>query len=87
MLKDLYVCFIDYVKAFDKIQHKTLIEMLEMLDIDGKEIELIASLYWNQVAAINIDGSLSDWITIQRGARQGCRQGNKTPNCNSEKCF
>jgi len=58
-----------------------------MLDIDGKEIELIASLYWNQVAAINIDGSLSDWITIQRGARQGCRQGNKTPNCNSEKCF
>jgi len=46
--------------------------MLEMLDIDGKEIELIASLYWNQVAAFNIDGSLSDWITIQRGARQGC---------------
>jgi len=39
--------------------------MLEILDIDGKEIELIASLYWNQVAAINIDGSLSDWITIQ----------------------
>ena len=37
-----------------------------------KEIDLIASLYWNQVAAINIDGSLSDWITIQRGARQGC---------------
>ena len=46
--------------------------MLEMLDTDGKEIELIASSYWNQVAAINIDGSLSDWITIQRGARQGC---------------
>jgi len=44
MQKDLYVCFIDYVKAFDKIQHRTLIEMLEMLDTDGKEIELIASL-------------------------------------------
>jgi len=37
------------VKAFDKIQHRTLIEMLEILDIDVKEIELIASLYWNQV--------------------------------------
>ena len=72
MQKDLYVCFVDYVKAFDKIQHRTLIEMLEILDVDGKEIDLIASLYWNQVAAINIDGSLSDWITIQRGARQGC---------------
>ena len=46
--------------------------MLEILDVGGKEIDLIASLYWNQVAAINIDGSLSEWITIQRGARQGC---------------
>ena len=42
--------------------------MLEMLDTDEKkEIELIASLYWNQFADINIDGSLSDWIT-QRGS-------------------
>jgi len=50
------------MKAFDKIQHRTLIEMLEMLDIDGKEIELITSLYWNQVVVVNIDGSLnSDW--------------------------
>jgi len=56
------------VTAFDKIQHRTLIEMLEMLDTDEKkEIELIASLYWNQFADINIDGSLSDWIT-QRGS-------------------
>ena len=38
MQKNVYICFLDYVKAFDKVQHKTLIEMLELLDIDSKEL-------------------------------------------------
>ena len=28
MQKDLYVCFIDYTKSFDKVQHKELFNML-----------------------------------------------------------
>ena len=27
--KDLYICFIDYSKAFDKVRHNELIKMLE----------------------------------------------------------
>ena len=38
MQKNVHFCFLDYVKAFDKVQHKTLIEMLELLDIDSKEL-------------------------------------------------
>ena len=38
MQKNVFICFLDYVKAFDKVQHKTLIEMLELLDIDSKEL-------------------------------------------------
>jgi len=74
MQKDLYICFLDCVKAFDRVQHKTLIEMLELLDIslDGKEIDLIADLYWSQQACIRIDGTFSKWITVERGLRQGC---------------
>jgi len=30
MQKDLYVCFIDYVKAFDRVQHGPLFEMLRV---------------------------------------------------------
>ena len=48
MQRDVYACFIDYVKAFDKVRHEPLIEMLEALDIDGKDIELIKNLYWDQ---------------------------------------
>ena len=47
MQKDLYIYFLDYVKAFDRVEHKTLIEILELLDIDSKEIDLIADLYWS----------------------------------------
>ena len=27
--KDLYICFIDYVKAFDQVKHQELIKVLE----------------------------------------------------------
>ena len=33
---------------------------------------MIASLYWNQKAAIRIEDQLSEHTKIQRGVRQGC---------------
>ena len=40
MQKDLYLCFIDYSKAFDKVRHKKLFNILEHLDIDGKDLRI-----------------------------------------------
>src|SRR5215469_9357153 len=34
--QDLYLCFVDYEKAFDKVKHEDLMKMLEKLEIDGK---------------------------------------------------
>ena len=39
MQKDVYICFIDYAKAFDKVQHETLYEVLQELDINGNDLE------------------------------------------------
>ena len=55
MQRDLYVCFIDYTKAFDKIRHKNLMQILNNLGLDGKDLRLIQDLYWRQQAAIRID--------------------------------
>ena len=52
---DLYLCFIDYTKAFDKVKHEDLFEFLQNLDIGGKDLRLIRNLYWEQSAAIRID--------------------------------
>ena len=53
--------------------------MLELLNIDGKEIDLIADLYWSQQACVNIDGTFSEWFTVERGLRQGCNLSHARP--------
>ena len=52
MQHDVYVCFIDYSKAFDTVQH-----VLSNLDIDGK---VVKSLNWSQQASVRIGNDLVD---------------------------
>lgn len=70
--KDIYACFIDYAKAFDRVHHKEIINCLEKIGVDGKDIRLITNLYWHQKAAIRIKGELTPYTSIKRGVRQGC---------------
>lgn len=69
---DLYICFLDYMKAFDKVKHDSLFQILENLDIDGKDLRIIRNLYWDQKAAIRINNDNSNYTGIKRGVRQGC---------------
>ena len=50
--KDVYTCFIDYVKAFDRVKHEKLCDVLKAMTFDGKDIRLIANLYWGQAAVV-----------------------------------
>ena len=68
----VYLCFIDYRKAFDRIKHDQLVQDLKEINIDGKDLRVIINLYWNQVAAVRVGTSCSDFVPIERGVRQGC---------------
>ena len=70
--KDVYVCFIDYSKAFDTVKHEPLIELLQSLDIDPQDVQLLANLYWNQQSAGRHNRQISESINIKQGVRQGC---------------
>lgn len=72
MQKDLYLCFIDYSKAFDKVKHQHLFNILQDLDIDGKDLRIIRNIYWEQESAIRYEGEISEFRPIKRGVRQGC---------------
>ena len=72
MQRDLFKCFVDYSKAFDCLQHEDLVEELDEIGLDTKDIRLIRNLYWDQKATVKIDNHLSKWIQICRGVRQGC---------------
>ena len=66
----LYLCFIDYSKAFVKVKHSALFDILLRQNCDGKDLRVIRNLYREQEATI-IDDDCSVHIPICRGARQG----------------
>ena len=54
------------------MQLKRLFRVLEGLDINGKDLELIKNLYWEQEANLKIGNHTSDWVEIEKVVRQGC---------------
>ncbi|GFS23991.1 endonuclease-reverse transcriptase [Elysia marginata] len=70
--KDVYLCFIDYTKAFDRLRHDEMIMQLEQLNIDGKDFRIIKNMYWEQTAAMRVGNETSSFQRIKRGVRQGC---------------
>lgn len=52
---DIYVCFVDYQKAFDRVQHQKVIEILKNIELDGKDLRIIVNLYWNQSAVVKLE--------------------------------
>jgi len=69
MQKDIYVCFIDYEKAFDNVRHAQLFQDLGEIGLDTKDLRLLSELYWKQSAAIRIEGNFGRSIRILKGAR------------------
>src|SRR5215469_16848910 len=70
--QDLYLCFVDYEKAFDKVKHEDLMKILVILEIDGKDLRIIKNLYRNKKVAGKIIDEESKWQCIDRGVRQVC---------------
>ena len=69
---DIYLCSLDYKKAFHKVKHENLFQILEKLDMDGKDLRLVRNLYWEQKAAMKVNNDISEYINIKRDVQQGC---------------
>ena len=70
--KDVYMCFIDYEKAFDRVRHGELMKILGEVGLDAREKRVISNLYWEQEAAVKVGEELTEYQSIPRGVRQGC---------------
>ena len=69
--RDVYTCFSDYSKVFDTVNHESLVELLQSLDVDKSETRLLTILYWKQTAAVRCGDYISEWLDIKQGVRQG----------------
>ena len=71
--KNIYVCFIDYAKAFDCVDH----DKLKNSERDGNtrppDLPLEKSdLYIGQEATVRTGHGTTDWFQIGKGVCQGC---------------
>ena len=69
--QNLYICFVDYEKAFDRINWQKLMECLKQVGLDWRERRLIWELYTNQTAVITVGEDLTEPAQLGRGSRQG----------------
>ena len=70
--KKLYLCFIDYQKAFDRVKHDKLTEVMKKAGIPELERRLIINLYWQQHASVRWEREVTQNFKVERGVRQGC---------------
>jgi len=72
LLKNTYFCFIDYIKAFDSVEHIKLWKILKKMGIPDHLACLLRNLYTGQEATVRTGYGTTDWFQIRKGIRQGC---------------
>ena len=70
--KNIYFSFIDYVKAFDCVDHNKLWKILEEMRIPDHLTCLLRNLYADQEATVRTGHGATDWFQIGKGVHQGC---------------
>ena len=67
-----YLCFIDYAKAFDCVDHSKLWKILKEMRIPDHLTCLLRNLYAGQEATVRTGHGTTDCFQIGKGVRQGC---------------
>ena len=78
--KNIYLCFIDYAKAFDCVDHNKMWKILKEMGIPDHLTCLLRNLYAGQEATVRTGHGTTDWFQIREGVCQGhIGEGSGTP--------
>ena len=69
--RELFMCFIDYKKAFDYVDHQRLWCILKNMGVPDHLIVVVRNLYTNQESNIRTEYGETSNIPIGKGVRQG----------------
>ena len=70
--KNVYFCFIDYIKAFDCVDHRKLCKTFKYVGKSDYLTSLPRNLYEDQEATVRTRHETTDWFQSGKGVRQGC---------------
>src|SRR5574337_1185931 len=66
------ICFIDYARAFNCVDHNKLWKILEEMGTPDHLTCLLRNLYAGQETTVRTGHRTTDWFQIRKGVRQGC---------------
>ena len=69
---NIYFCFTDYAKAYDRVDHNQLWKILTEMGIPDHLTCLLRNLYKGQEATVRTGHGTTDWFQIGKGGHQGC---------------
>ena len=69
--KNIYLCFIDYAKGFDCMDHNKLWKTLKGMGIPDHLTYLLRNLYAGEEATVRTLYGTNDWFKIEKGVWQG----------------
>src|SRR3989442_6384974 len=69
---EVFICFVVFEKAFDRVNWVKMFEILKSLHIDWRDRRLLQDLYMRQEAVVRTEGGDSDPGVIGHGVRQEC---------------
>ena len=70
--KDLFVCFVDLEKAYDRVPPDKLWKVLQEYGVDGQLLRAIKSFYCRPEVCVRVNGKQSKPFYVGVGLRQGC---------------
>ena len=68
---NIFMCFLDASKAFDRVNHFTLFDKLLRRGVPQYIVRLLDFWYTNQTMCVSWSGCLSDEFKVSNGVRQG----------------
>ena len=63
--------FIDLSKAFNSVNHDTLLKRLSLIGFDNFSCQLIESFLKDRKQRVSLHGQFSEWINLHQGVPQG----------------
>jgi len=68
----LYLCFVDYEKAFDSIHRSTLWKIMRCYRIPPKIVRMVQVMYTNCTSVVVDGDGRTEWFEVKLGVKQGC---------------
>ena len=70
--KNIFVCFVDFQKAFDSVPRNKLFQKLLDYNINGKFYDCLTNLYTGDKSCVKLGDRVTSTFELTHGVKQGC---------------